>query len=684
MRLKSQYIISIAIFGILLTIISASVIFTNQQVAQINNKEQMAGNIQTGASNLAYISNDYFLYQQSAQLSQWQNQFSSLLYDLSKLIPNGPEQQSQINNVKTDLQNLGSVFNSSVSFIEGTPRNESLRVLPAFQTDWDRLALQNQALTFDASVLSKSFGDQANQLKQTNNILILSLIGTFGAYFVAVYFLVYGRTLKSIAKLQDGTKIIGSGNLDHFLISKSNDEIGELSRAFNQMTINLKSVTASKTDLEEEIAERKKAEEELVTTKDRLAEELAGSLRLQKLGMIFVSEANLQALLDEIVFAAIEIMHADMGNMQQITKDGELRIVAQSGFKQSFLDFFNCVSDDSHAACAAAMASKKRVIVKDVTQSSIFLNTPALNVLLEAGVRAVVSTPFFTRSGEFLGIISTHFRSAREPDEFDLRLLDLLVRQAADLVERTQTEQKLEDYAKNLEKLVEERTKQLKDSERLAAIGATAGMVGHDIRNPLQAITGDVYLLKSELSSMPDSEDKESVKESLDGIEKNIDYINKIVADLQDFARPLKPNVEETDLKLIIDQLLAKNSLPENVKVSVKVETGKFVADTTYLNRILYNLVNNAVQAMPKGGQLTIHAYKDKDDINIAVKDTGVGIPNNVKNKLFTPMFTTKSKGQGFGLAVIKRMTEALDGTVTFESQEGKGTTFIVHLPPKK
>ena len=684
MRLKSQYIISIAIFGILLTIISASVIFTNQQVAQINNKEQMAGNIQTGASNLAYISNDYFLYQQSAQLSQWQNQFSSLLYDLSKLIPNGPEQQSQINNVKTDLQNLGSVFNSSVSFIEGTPRNESLRVLPAFQTDWDRLALQNQALTFDASVLSKSFGDQANQLKQTNNILILSLIGTFGAYFVAVYFLVYGRTLKSIAKLQDGTKIIGSGNLDYSVASKSNDEVGELSRAFNQMTINLKSVTASKTDLEEEIAERKKAEEELVTTKDRLAEELAGSLRLQKLGMIFVSEANLQALLDEIVFAAIEIMHADMGNMQQITKDGELRIVAQSGFKQSFLDFFNCVSDDSHAACAAAMASKKRVIVKDVTQSSIFLNTPALNVLLEAGVRAVVSTPFFTRSGEFLGIISTHFRSAREPDEFDLRLLDLLVRQAADLVERTQTEQKLEDYAKNLEKLVEERTKQLKDSERLAAIGATAGMVGHDIRNPLQAITGDVYLLKSELSSMPDSEDKESVKESLDGIEKNIDYINKIVADLQDFARPLKPNVEETDLKLIIDQLLAKNSLPENVKVSVKVETGKFVADTTYLNRILYNLVNNAVQAMPKGGQLTIHAYKDKDDINIAVKDTGVGIPNNVKNKLFTPMFTTKSKGQGFGLAVIKRMTEALDGTVTFESQEGKGTTFIVHLPPKK
>ena len=155
------------------------------------------------------------------------------------------------------------------------------------------------------------------------------------------------------------------------------------------------------------------------------------------------------------------------------------------------------------------------------------------------------------------------------------------------------------------------------------------------------------------------------------------------MADLQDFARPLKPNVEKIDLKLIIDELLAKNGLPDNIKISVKVEAEarKVVADCTYINRIMYNLVNNAVQAMPKGGKLTIHAYKEAKGVVISVKDTGVGIPEDVKSKLFTPMFTTKAKGQGFGLAVIKRMTEALGGTVAFESQEGKGTTFIIHLP---
>ena len=107
------------------------------------------------------------------------------------------------------------------------------------------------------------------------------------------------------------------------------------------------------------------------------------------------------------------------------------------------------------------------------------------------------------------------------------------------------------------------------------------------------------------------------------------------------------------------------------------------MADPDILKRIFGNLVTNAVQAMPKGGKLTIQAYKEANDSIITVEDTGVGIPEEAKDKLFTPLFTTKSKGQGFGLAVVKRMTESLGGTVTFESQQGKGTKFIIRLPPQ-
>jgi PAS domain S-box-containing protein len=236
---------------------------------------------------------------------------------------------------------------------------------------------------------------------------------------------------------------------------------------------------------------------------------------------------------------------------------------------------------------------------------------------------------------------------------------------------------------KKAEELAQESAKKLKDAERLAAIGATAGMVGHDIRNPLQAMTSDVYLAKTELASIPGSEEKNNIQESLTEIERNIDYINKIVQDLQDYARPLNPKPGEADLELIIEKMLQKNGLPENVKVSVKVEeeARKVAADADYLNRILYNLVTNAVQAMPNGGKLSIAAHKEANDIVIAVKDTGVGIPKDIQSKMFTPMFTTKAKGQGFGLPVVKRMTESLGGTVLFESQEGKGTTFKVRLP---
>jgi C4-dicarboxylate-specific signal transduction histidine kinase len=230
--------------------------------------------------------------------------------------------------------------------------------------------------------------------------------------------------------------------------------------------------------------------------------------------------------------------------------------------------------------------------------------------------------------------------------------------------------------------------KKLKDSERLAAIGATAGMVGHDIRNPLQAITGDLYLAKTELSTLPENELKSNALESLTEIEKNIDYINKIVQDLQDYARPLNPCAQETNIKSVFNEILAKNGIPKNIKVTVEIENKaeKVMADPDYLKRIAANLTLNAVQAMPDGGKLTIHAYADKltDDVLITVKDTGVGIPEAIKPKLFTPMMTTKSKGQGFGLPVVKRMTEGLGGTVTFESQEGKGTTFIIRLPPPK
>ena len=241
----------------------------------------------------------------------------------------------------------------------------------------------------------------------------------------------------------------------------------------------------------------------------------------------------------------------------------------------------------------------------------------------------------------------------------------------------------VEEYASRMEDLAEERAQKLKDSERLAAIGQTAGMVGHDIRNPLQAMISELYLERTDIESLPNGEAKQNLQESINSIEENVFYINKIVADLQDFARPLNPKKEYVEVGQSIKDALNIVNVPANIVVKVLTHENLPLlnTDSTMLKRVLVNLIQNAVQAMPNGGNLTIETTSKKQQINIAIQDTGEGIPQQVQAKLFTPLMTTKSKGQGFGLAVVKRMTEAIDGSISFETKEGEGTIFTLQVP---
>jgi len=192
-------------------------------------------------------------------------------------------------------------------------------------------------------------------------------------------------------------------------------------------------------------------------------------------------------------------------------------------------------------------------------------------------------------------------------------------------------------------------------------------------------------LIKRSLDDLPESEDKKDALIEIDSINEQIRYVDKIISDLQDYARPLKPELVEADVKALVTGALSTLNVPNNVEASAYFDDNlpKLRTDPMILKCILLNLATNAIQAMPKGGKLIIHANQNKKTktIAISVKDTGVGIPKEMQDKLFTPLFTTKAKGQGFGLAVVKRLIEGLNGRVSFESQEGKGTTFKIELP---
>jgi two-component system sensor kinase FixL len=255
---------------------------------------------------------------------------------------------------------------------------------------------------------------------------------------------------------------------------------------------------------------------------------------------------------------------------------------------------------------------------------------------------------------------------------------------ARDITEQKELQKNLEEHAGTLKKIIEERTKQLKDTERLAAIGQTAGMVGHDLRNPLQTVIGELYLARCEVESLPESELKNNLQESIHVIEEQATYMDKIVSDLQAFVRPVKIDKKPINLKELVTAVLASVAIPTNIKAQthIKEDFPQVKADPHLLKRVLINLLTNAVQAMPDGGKLTLSAQVDSQgQVVITVVDTGVGIPEEIKPQIFTPLFTTKPRGQGFGLAVCKRVIEAHGGSISFESTAGKGAKFTIQFP---
>ncbi|ABF41896.1 multi-sensor signal transduction histidine kinase [Candidatus Koribacter versatilis Ellin345] len=184
-------------------------------------------------------------------------------------------------------------------------------------------------------------------------------------------------------------------------------------------------------------------EAELQQLAQTLTEELSTSQRLQQLSTRLVQVTDLTDLLNEILDAALDISGADMGNLQIF--DGKaLKIEVHRGFEAPFLSYFETVNaKEPNAACGVVLKEGKRVIVEDVTRSPIFAGTQALDVMLNAGVRALQSTPLISHDGRVLGVFSTHFRTVKRPGEREVRALDVLARLGADLLDRKAAEDAL-------------------------------------------------------------------------------------------------------------------------------------------------------------------------------------------------------------------------------------------------
>jgi PAS domain S-box-containing protein len=256
-----------------------------------------------------------------------------------------------------------------------------------------------------------------------------------------------------------------------------------------------------------------------------------------------------------------------------------------------------------------------------------------------------------------------------------------------DITERKLMENELRRYSEHLEELVEERTVALKQSqerlvkaEKLAAIGQAATMVGHDLRNPLQAIENGLYYINTELSNLPVSQ---KVMETLQAIHDSVDYADNIVKDLQSFASKREPLFRVMDINTLVKETFSHIKTPENVETVIALgELPKIEADQEMMKRIFVNLAVNGIQAMEeKRGILKVSTKETKGFIEVTFQDTGIGIKKENMSKIFTPFFTTKAQGMGVGLSICKRFVELHDGSIEVESEEGEGSIFMVKLP---
>ena len=295
--------------------------------------------------------------------------------------------------------------------------------------------------------------------------------------------------------------------------------------------------------------------------------------------------------------------------------------------------------------------------------------------------------PLRLPGGKVVGIMSIDDpEDGRRPTKESLAPLELFAHQAATAIENAKLIQQVKEYAQHLEEKVEERTKQLKEtqqrlvnSERLAAIGELAAMVGHDLRNPLTGIAGATYYLKIKCGSKIDSKSKEMLRI----IEKDIENSNKIINDLLEYSRETKLlDLNESNPKSIVQKALSAVKIPEKVRVADLTRAQpKIKVDTDKMKRAFINIIKNAVDAMPKGGKLTIESRESNGDLEIVFSDTGVGMSEETLRNICRPLFTTKAKGMGFGLSICKRFVEAHGGRISARSTIGKGSTFIVTLP---
>jgi PAS domain S-box-containing protein len=427
-----------------------------------------------------------------------------------------------------------------------------------------------------------------------------------------------------------------------------------------------------------DITERKRVEQELLALRDELAAELTAMTRLHELSTHLLEISEFQPLLEEVLDTTIALQNADFGNIQLLNPETEaLEIVAQRGFHQDFLEYFGNVRDTG-AACGRAMELRERVIIEDVETDSAF--APHRHIAASSGFRAVQSTPLFSRGGEFLGMLSTHFRRPHRPLPRDLRFTDLCAAHAAEIIDQ----KRLDEARRQAEQALDRTQAELAHFSKVMTLGTMTASIAHELNQPLSGIVTNASTCQRMLGTVPPNIDGalETARRTIRDANRASEVITRLRAlfSKKDIAAE-SVNLNEATREVIA---LSSTELQRN-EVAAQAELAEdlppVTGDRVQLQQVILNLLRNAADAMrtvdDRPRELLIRTKWDgRDHVRLSVKDVGVGFEPQAADRLFKSFYTTKDDGMGIGLSVSRFIIESHHGRLWAETNDGPGAPF--------
>jgi Signal transduction histidine kinase regulating C4-dicarboxylate transport system len=529
--------------------------------------------------------------------------------------------------------------------------------------------------------------------KLRNLFVITVVLIVFAIAFTA---LIIAKSIAGpIDKLRRGADIIGLGNLDYKTGVVSNDEVGQLSAAFDAMAQSLSKTTASVHDLNKEIAERERAETEREKT-------LKWQQEVNALQQSLLAPIILDKKLKMITDGIVRVFNADFCRIWMIRpgdmcKKGCLHAEVNTGRDM-------CRSQDK---CLHLMASSGRYTQTDSRHHSRIpfgcykigliasgkehqfmtnniMNDPEVcdrEWARSLGLVSFAGYQLRTQNQEAIGVLALFAKHPILPTEYVM--LDNLSNSTAFVIQQAIANNNLLKKAVELARSIAQLKRSqnmLIQSEKLASLGKLVSEISHEINNPLMIISGNAQLslLSEELSG--------NTKHTMELIMKECQRAKDIIRRVLRFAKPSKGDIKEVDICQTIEAIVSIVEKQFNlVAVEIKRQYLKspppVSIDEQQIQEVIMNLLNNAKDAMPKGGTIIVTTTLENGYMRIDFKDNGSGMPEDVIESIFEPFFTTKVEGTGLGLSICYGIVKAHNGELKFESQLNKGTTATMLLP---